>query len=91
MDNKEINLDFEIIGLNDEVIGHAGINIANFLATELKGNAIKFLDWAMAFNKKKSVSMDEADLTLLKETLNATDRIPVLIKGQVLKKLNTLK
>lgn len=88
---KKVDFNFELKGLNDEVIGHAGENIANLLISEVKGDAVKFFDWAMSFNKKQVVQMDESDLNKLKDLISNTERMPIVLKAPMLKYLNTLK
>lgn len=88
---KKVDFNFELKGLKDEVIGHAGENVANLLISEVKGDAVKFFDWAMSFNKKQAVQMDESDLNKLRDLISSTERMPIILKAPMLKYLNTLK
>lgn len=88
---KKVDLDFELKDLQDKSVGHAGENVANLLLSEVKGDAVKYFDWAMSFGKKQPVSMDDSDLVKLKDLLSNTDRMPVIAKAPVIKYLNSLK
>lgn len=88
---KTINLDFELKHLNGTNAGHAGQLMAEFLSNEVKGNSIKYVDWAIALYKKEAISVDDADLSKLKSILEGTENMIALAKGQLLKYLETVK
>lgn len=88
---KQVDLNFEIENLDGAPIGNAGQLVANLLMSETKGEAVKFFDWAMTFNKKTSVQMDDADLSKLKSILVDTEKVTLLAKAQLLKYIETLK
>lgn len=88
---KEVNLNFELKGLNDEKIGMANELAASLLMSEIKGDAIKFFDWAMLFNKKEVVSMDDSDLNKFKDLFLTTEKLTVIAKAPILKYIEKLK
>lgn len=88
---KKVDLNFELKGLNGEVIGKANELTAGLLMSEVKGDAIKFFDWAMSFNKKEIVSMDESDLNKLKGLFLETEKLTIIAKAPILKYIEKLK
>jgi hypothetical protein len=88
---KKVNLDFEIKDLNGNKIANAGELVAGFLMSEVKGDAVKFFDWAMLFNKKEVVSMDSSDLIKIKTLISETEKMTILAKAPIIKYLETIK
>lgn len=88
---KKVNLDFEIKDLNGNKVANAGELIAGFLISEVKGDAVKFFDWAMLFNKKEIVSMDSSDLIKLKTLVSESEKMTILAKAPIIKYLETIK
>lgn len=95
---KTVDLNFELMGLNGESVKNenqvpvtAGELIAGVLMSESKGDAVKFFDWAMTFNKKQPVQMDQSDLTKLRTLVETSEKITILVKGPVIKYLDSVK
>jgi len=87
---KQVNLNFELKDLNEKEIGNAGVLLAGLLMSETKGDAVKFFDWAMSFNKKEVVSMDASDLSKIKTLITETEKVTLLAKAQILKYLEKI-
>jgi hypothetical protein len=88
---KEVNLNFEIKDLNDNVIGNAGQVVAGLLMSETKGDAVKFFDWAISLNKKETIKLDSSDFTKIKELISGSEKLVILAKAPILKYLETIK
>lgn len=95
---KTVDLNFELIGLNGESVKNekqesvtAGDLIAGLLISEVKGDAVKFFDWAMTFNKKQTVQMDNSDVKKLRDLVENSEKITVLVKAPVMNYLDSLK
>lgn len=87
-----VDLNFEIFSLDEKTkIGTAGEIVSNVLAYQSKGDSIKLFDWALAFYKKLSVTMDASDLKVLKEIITNDVALTALAKAPILKYLDTLK
>jgi hypothetical protein len=86
-----VDLNFEINDLTGKPIGTAGEAVAGLLMTESKGDAVKYFDWAITLNKKETIEVDASDLNKLRTLLNDTDRMMTLVKGPIIKYLDTLK
>jgi len=87
---KQVNLNFELKDLNEKEIGNAGVLLAGLLMSETKGDAVKFFDWAMSFNKKEVVSMDASDLSKIKTLITKKEKVTLLAKAQILKYLEKI-
>lgn len=88
---KTVNLNWELKNLNGESIGNAGELLASSLMIETKGDAIKYFDWAMNLNSKKTIEVDESDLLKIKQFITDNERVTLLAKAQLLKYFETLK
>lgn len=88
---KTLNFNFELKDLNGNEIGNAGVLVAEMLVTESKGDAIKFFDWAINLNSKKTIEVDESDLLKIKQLINDNARLTILVKAQFLRYLEGLK
>lgn len=87
---KKVDLNIELKDLNENSIGNAGQLVASLLMSEVKGDAIKFFDWAMTFNKKEAVILDASDFNKLKALVSETEKITVLAKAPILKYLDSV-
>jgi len=88
---KTVDLNFDLVGLDGSRVAIAGELIAGLLMSEVKGDAVKFFDWAVTFNKKEAVQMDASDLTKLRTLVQDSEKITVLVKAPVMNYLDTLK
>lgn len=87
---KEVNLNFDLLALDGSKAAIAGEVIAGLLMSEVKGDAVKFFDWAIKLNKGEIVSMDTSDVNKLKSLVENSERLTVLVKAPVVNYLNTL-
>lgn len=87
----QVDLNFDLFGLDNKKVAEAGELVAGILATQTKGDAIKLLDWALSFYKKEVVTMDASDLIKLKEIITNAENVTVLAKAPILKYLDTVK
>lgn len=88
---KDVNLNFDLLGLDGTKVAKANELIAGILMSEVKGDAVKFFDWAMTFNKGEVVQMDLSDLGKLKTLVETTEKLTILAKAPIIKYLDTLK
>lgn len=88
---KKVDLNFELKDLADNQIGNAGQVLAVILMAETKGDSIKFFDWSMSLHKLQSIEVDSSDLSKIKDVINNTERVTLLLKAQFLKYFETLK
>lgn len=86
-----IDLNFELTDLANNVLGLASKTVAGLLMSELRGDAVKLFDWATELNTSGKITVDEADLNVFKEIIKSTERMSVIVKGPIMKHLNTLK
>lgn len=87
---KTVDLNFELKNLENGPMGNAGQFLAAVLMAENKGDAIKFFDWAMALQRKETISVDTSDLLKIKDVINNTPHATVLAKAQILRYLETV-
>ena len=88
---KKVDLNFELKDLAGNSIGNAGQILAVILMAETKGDSIKFFDWSMTLHKLEPIEVDNSDLSKIKDVVNNTERVTLLIKAQFLKHFETLK
>jgi hypothetical protein len=87
----QVDLNFDLVGLDGAKVAVAGELIAGLLMSEAKGDAVKFYDWAMSFHKKEVVSMDASDISKLKTLVETSEKITILVKAPVIKYLDSVK
>lgn len=87
----QVDLNFDLLGLDGKTAAVAGELIAGVLMSQSKGDSIKLFDWAMSFYKKEAVTMDASDLIKLKEIISNAENITVLAKAPILKYLDSIK
>lgn len=94
---KNLDLNFPFIGIDENPIMQqgkeliAGEVLAGVLISEVKGDAIKYFDWAVSLNKRKVIEIDESDFIKLKSLVSETEKLTILLKAQLLKYFETLK
>jgi len=94
---KKLDLNFAFVGIDETPIVQqgkeliAGEVIAGVLISEVKGDAIKYFDWAVSLNKKKVIEIDDSDFIKLKSLVSETEKLTILLKAQLLKYFETLK
>ena len=82
----KLNFNFNLTDLDGLPIenANAGKLLANTLAQQAKGDALKFWDWALALNKGEIINLDTSDQTVLKNFIKESDALAILAKGQLL-------
>lgn len=82
----KLNLNFNLKDLEGNVIenANAGKSIANALASDSKGDALKFWDWATKLQKGVELDLDLSDAETLKNFVKNNEGFTNLFKGQVL-------
>lgn len=92
---KTIDLSFELKGLDGKNIAIKDCNIAQAVANELavstEGDSIKKLSWAMNLFQKGSIQVDSSDFNKFKEFIEENKNFTILLKGQILEYLDTVK
>lgn len=58
--------------------------LADLLASEQEGNAVKLYGWALKLANGKELELDKADTKLLEETIEKSRRIMVIVRAQLL-------
>lgn len=58
-------------------------SLADLLASETTGNAVKILGWVEKLNKDGVLELDEADEKTLEDTVKNSTRMIALLKGQL--------
>lgn len=82
----KLDFNFNLTDLDGKDIenANAGKLLANTLAQQAKGDALKFWEWALALNKGEIVDLDTSDQTTLKTFIKDSDSLAILAKGQLL-------
>jgi hypothetical protein len=62
--------------------------LAPVIASQSKGDALKLFGWASAIYKKEDLILDKSDQNTLKDFINASEQMTVLVKAQLLEVLN---
>ena len=94
---KKLDLNFAFVGIDETPIVQqgkeliAGEVIAGVLISEVKGDAIKYFDWAVSLNKRKVIEIDDSYFIKLKSLVSETEKLTILLKAQLLKYFETLK
>lgn len=89
----KLNLDKPFTGLDGELIedSNLGKTLADFLAKLSKGDAVKYLEWAIALHNKKPIEVDKSDYDTLISEIKRTELLQNLVKGQFLNELRDQK
>lgn len=82
----KLDFNFNLTDLDGKDIenANAGKLLANTLAQQAKGDALKFWEWALALNKGEIVDLDSSDQTTLKNFIKDSESLAILAKGQLL-------
>lgn len=65
--------------------------LADLLLTETKGNTRKLMGWGLLLANGKEIFLDAADRKFITDLVDGTDRLIILVKGQILNVLDNLK
>lgn len=64
--------------------------LAASLVSAPEGDAIKIYDWGVSLHRTGMIEVDAADLETLKGLVKNNQRMAILAKGPILKKLNAV-
>jgi hypothetical protein len=88
---KKLDLNFAITDLDGNELAKANKLMAASLMQEKNGDAVKYFDWAMTLNKEGAISVDESDFNKIKEVVEKTEAVTIIVKAQLLKYFATVK
>jgi len=82
----KLKLNCSLVGLDGVEIpnSNAGKLVANLLAQDTKGDALKKWDWAVKLNAGKDLELDPSDTQMLKTFIEQSEQLTVLAKAQIL-------
>jgi len=87
--NLNVNLkDLEGKDVEGQIIGKI---VANVIATESKGDALKIFGWAVEMTKGNCLLLDKSDFSTFKSLISDNERLTILVKAQVLEILDAVK
>jgi hypothetical protein len=86
----KLDFNFSLTDLDGQPIenANAGKLLANTLAQQSKGDALKFWEWALALNKGDVIDLDTSDQNTLKTFVKESDVLTIFAKGQMLQVFN---
>lgn len=87
---RKIDLNIKLIDFNGQEIEKSDtINkiLAGFLLRQTKGDPIKYFDWAMKLGKDGILEADQSDIDKLKELIDKSEELTVLVKAPLIKAL----
>ena len=86
---KTIKMNVNLVGLDGVEIpnSNAGKLVANLLAQDSKGDAIKKFSIAQRLYAGEDVELDASDLMMLKTFIETSEQMTVLAKSQILQLL----
>ena len=64
--------------------------LANTLVNQTKGDAIKYLDWALKMFNDKPLDLSKSEVKELREFVETSETITVLAKAQILNLISSL-
>jgi len=90
----KLDFNFDLVGLDGvAVLDHAnqtvnaGKLLAQAIANQSKGDALKFWDWALALNKGEILDLDSSDQETIKNFIKDSEGFTILGKAQLLQVL----
>ena len=90
----KLDFNFDLLGLDGvSVLDHtnqkvnAGKLLAQAVANQSKGDALKFWDWAVALNKGEALDLDSSDQETIKNFIKDSEGFTILAKAQLLQVL----
>jgi hypothetical protein len=94
MKKRKVSLNFEITNLDGSKVGNAGLICGQHLVIAAKPSggidSLKQYDWALAFYKGCEVTMDNSDFKKFRDTIETSETLSILVKGQVIKYLDSV-
>lgn len=90
---QTININRPLTDLTGKELPDANMGkvLGNWFAQKTDGNAVKQLVWAMDLFNKGEISVDDSDYDSIIQSLESTNSLTVLAKGQILKALKDAK
>ena len=87
----KLNVNFEIFDLSDKKIPEKSSRFIAEMLLEYKGDTLKLYELALKINKNESIEIDTSDLKLIEEAIKENSRYTNLIKGAILKEIDSQK
>lgn len=86
MANKKIDLNKAIKDLDGKEIegSNLGKLVAQMLVTASKGDALKFMSWALKLHAGETLDLDPSDCETLKNFIKDHEQLTILSKAQML-------
>jgi hypothetical protein len=86
MSTKKIDLNKAITDLDGKEIegSNLGKLVAQVLASSNKGDALKYMSWALKLHAGESLELDPSDAETLKNFVKDHEQLTILTKAQVL-------
>ena len=83
---KKINLNKAITDLDGKDIegSNLGKLVAQMLVSSSKGDALKYMAWALKLHAGESLELDPSDVETLKNFIKDHDQLTILSKAQML-------
>lgn len=80
-----IDLNFPIKGLDDKEIpdSNAGKLLGNMLASNNKGDALKYYDWGRSLYKGNVIEVDRSDFDTIEKFIKESEQLSNLVKAQI--------
>ncbi len=91
---KKINFNIPVFALNGSNLTDGdkeitlGAILAPCIAQHTKGDALKLFGWAMSIYKNEDLILDKSDQNTLKDFINLSENMTILVKAQLLDILN---
>ena len=82
----KLDFNFSLTDLDGQPIenSNAGKLLANTLAQQAKGDALKFMSWALKLHAGESLELDPSDKETLKNFIKDHEQLTILSKAQML-------
>jgi len=87
----KLNVNFEIFDLNDKPLPNKAARFIAEMLMEHKSNPLKSFELGLKINKNESIEIDTSDLKLVEEAVKNNERFNNLIRGAVLKEIESQK
>ena len=87
----KLNVNFELFDLADKAFPDKASKYIAGILMEHKGDPLKLFELAMNINKNDSIEVDTTDLKLIEEAVKANPQYNNMIKGAILKEIESQK
>jgi hypothetical protein len=91
---KKINFNVPVLALDGSHLTDGnkeltlGAILSPVIAQQTKGDALKLFGWAIAIYKNEDLILDKSDQNMLKDFINSSENMTVLVKAQLLEVFN---